>query len=48
MVLYLETWQYFETSQNGIDDKQSGTEGVAQFTIHTYQMFNFFLSFYLK
>ena len=28
MTLFLETGQYFGTSQNGIEDKQSGTEGV--------------------
>ena len=27
-LLFLEIWQYFETSQNGIKDKQSGREGV--------------------
>ena len=28
MTFILKTGQYFETSQNGIEDKQSGTEGV--------------------
>ena len=27
-LLFLETRQYFGTSQNRIDDKKSGTEGV--------------------
>ena len=28
MTLFLETGQYFGTSQNGIEDKKNGTEGV--------------------
>ena len=28
MTFILKTGQYFGTSQNGIEDKQSGTEGV--------------------
>ena len=28
MTSILETWQYFGTSQNGIEDKRSGMEGV--------------------
>ena len=28
MTLFLETGQYFMTSQNGIEDKKNGTEGV--------------------
>ena len=28
MAFILETGQYFGTSQNGIEDKQIGTEGV--------------------
>ena len=28
MTLFLETGQYFGTSRNGIEDKQSGTDGV--------------------
>ena len=28
MTLFLEIGQYFGTSKNGIEDKQSGTEGV--------------------
>ena len=28
MTFILETWQYFGISQNRIEDKQSGTEGI--------------------
>ena len=28
MTLIFRNWQQFGTSQNGIEDKQSGTEGV--------------------
>ena len=30
--LFLETGKYFGISQNGIEDKKSGTEGVIQTT----------------
>ena len=29
-LLFLETGQYFGTSQNGIEDKKNGTEGVEE------------------
>ena len=32
MTFILETGQYFGTFQNGIENKQSGTEGVQIFT----------------
>ena len=31
--IFLEIGQYFETSQNGIEDKKSGTEGVVFCTL---------------
>ena len=47
MILFLEIGQYFETSQNGIDDKKSGTEWVIKLPKMTRCQINIIRGFFI-
>ena len=38
MFLFLEIGQYFGTSQNGIEDKKNGTEGVFMSWVQLFKL----------
>ena len=46
MTLFLETWQYFGTSQNRIEDKKSETNRVTWLNLNTKKAIPFIIETY--